>query len=216
MDRFHPEVVISKNSRLADVSAKKGEKIEDFVTYGGAFFQHYLKWMVFTYQPINTCENPFFRRMCAELNPKANVFDRHKVVQSVSEQSARVKATLKIEVKNKHYALTCDHWTSLAGNNYLGVTIHYISDKWQLRSFTLGCTEHTGSSKADDILRELKKAWTEYELNTDNMIAVVTDTAPVMGSFGRQLPDGVAHHYCVDHVLELTTVGICCAVWCTC
>ena len=144
--------------------------------------------------------------MCYELNPKVQYFDRHKVTKVVSEQAARVKATLKKELGDKHFALTCDHWTSLAGHNYLGVTAHYITESWKLRSFTLSCNEHTGSSKADDILRKLKNAWTTYELSSDRMMGVVTDTAPVMGSFGRQLPKSVPHFYCVDHVLELTTV----------
>ena len=161
---------------------------------------------MFTFQPINTCENEYFRRMCTELNPKVQFFDRHKVTSVISMQAARVKATLKKELEDKHLALTCNHWTSLAGHNYLGVTAHYINESWKLKSFTLSCNEHTGTSKADDILRELTNAWTSYELNPDRIIGVVTDTAPVMGSFGRQLPEGVPHFYCVDHVLELTTV----------
>ena len=39
-------------------------------------------------------------------------------------------------------------------------------------------------------------------------MGVVTDTAPVMGAFGRQLPDGVPHFYGVDNVLELTIDGL--------
>ena len=178
-----------------------------FVTYGGSYFQKFLMWVVFTFQPVNTCENEHFRAMCRELNPKAQVFDRHKVVEVIGEHAARVKATLKAVLKDEHFSLTCDHWTSLAGINDLDVTVHYITDKWKLRSFTLSCNEHKGSSKADDILRELRGAWMSYELDTANMMGVVTDTAPVMGAFGRLLPDGVPHIYCVDHVLELTTVN---------
>ena len=74
-------------------------------------------------------------------------------------------------------------------------------------SFTLSCNEGTGSSKIDDILRVLREAWVAYNLDTKNLVGVVTDTAPVMGAFGRKLPDGVPHLYCVDHVLELTPVS---------
>lgn len=206
LERCHPEIIHQINSKKAEKSVSSGQNIRDFVTYGGQFFQSFLKWVVFTYQPINTCENEYFRRMCYELNPKVQYFDRHKVTKVVSEQAARVKATLMKELGDKHFALTCDHWTSLAGHNYLGVTAHYITESWKLRSFTLSCNEHTGSSKADDILRELKNAWTTNELSSDRMISVVTDTAPVMRSFGRQLPKFVPHFYCVDHVLKLTTV----------
>ena len=128
------------------------------------------------------------------------------MVQVIGQQAARVRATFKKELKGKYFALTYDHWSSLAGTNYLGVTVHYINDNWMLKSFTLSCGEHTGASKADDILRELRSAWTVYDLPAHYMVGVVTDTAPVMGSFGRQLPLNVPHFYCVDHVLELTTV----------
>ena len=146
--------------------------------------------------------------MCSELNPKVQFFDRHKVVSVIGEQASRVRATLKSEMIEKHFALTCDHWTSRAGTNYLGVTCHYISDTWQMRSFTLGCEEHAGGSKAGDIIRELTNAWTAFDLDVRNMVCVVTDTAPVMGAFGKQLPNGVPHHYCVNHVMELTTVSV--------
>ncbi len=36
-----------------------------------------------------------------------------------------------------HIALTGDHWTSVSNNNYLGVTAHFISDTWELKSFAL-------------------------------------------------------------------------------
>ena len=145
--------------------------------------------------------------MCLELNPKAQVIDRHNVIEVIGEQAARIKATLKAELRDNHFSFICDHWTSLAGTNYLGVTEHYVIDKRKLTSFTLSCNEHKGSSEADDILRELKGAWLSYELNISNMMGVVTDTAPVMGGFGRQLPDAVPHFYCVDHVRELITVN---------
>ena len=146
--------------------------------------------------------------MCMELNPKVQFFDRHKVVSVIGEQASRVRATLKVELKDRHFALTCDHWTSLAGTNYLGVRCHYINKNWQMKSFTLSCDEHVGGSKAGDIIRELTHAWSTYDLNVRKMVCVVTDTAPVMGAFGKQLPDGVPHHYCVNHVMELTTVCI--------
>lgn len=147
------------------MSVQRGEKISDFVSYGGTFFQSFLKWVVYTYQPINTCENKYFRRMCMELNPKVQFFDRHKVVSVRGEQASRVRATLKVELKHRHFALTCDHWTSLPGTNYLGVTCHYINKKWQMKSFILSCDEHVGGSKAGDIIRELTHAWSTYDLN---------------------------------------------------
>jgi len=34
-------------------------------------------------------------------------------------------------------ALTRDYWTSLGNHNYLGVTVHYIDEQWELQSHAL-------------------------------------------------------------------------------
>lgn len=46
-----------------------------------------------------------------------------------------------------------------------------------------------------------------YGLSPDNIVTVVSDTAPAMGAFGRLLYDKhkIFHVYCSAHVLELTT-----------
>lgn len=87
------------------------------------------------------------------------------------------------------------------------MTIHNINEKWTLKPFTLSCVDHVGKNKADDILLDLSNVWTYYNLDLTNMVGVVTDTAPVMGAFGRQLPGVVPHFFCVDHEIELTTVN---------
>jgi hypothetical protein len=104
-------------------------------------------------------------------------------------------------------ALTTDHWTSVANVSYLAATVHFINENWELISFTLSCNERSGASKAPDVLRELKKAWEAFGITTEFLMAVVSDTAPVMAAFGRLMYEdyAVSHVYCAAHVLELTT-----------
>lgn len=58
-----------------------------------------------------------------------------------------------------------------------------------------------------DSAKELKATWEAYGLRNEFLIAVVSDTASVMGAFGRLLAEeeGVFHVYCTAHVLELIT-----------
>ena len=135
--------------------------------------------------------------MCFCLNNKVKSIDCHTDVAKISEIASRVKEILEVEIKDQHFALTCDHWTSFAETSYLAVTIHYMDDDWNLVSFTLICKEHNGSSRAAEVLRGLREAWVAY-----NPVGVETDTAPVMGAFGK-LPDDVPHLFCV----EITTVS---------
>ena len=180
----------------------------DFVKFGGNFEMRYLKWVVMTFQPMSTCEQKLFREMIYEANPKIKPIDRHTITYRMNEHAARTKVVLCKELNGQKVALTCDHWTSLAKTSYLACTVHYIDSSWRLISFTLSCAEHRGGSSADDCLDDLKSAWLAFGLNEDDIVGVVTDTAPVMGAFGRLLPKSVPHIYCVDHVVELTTVSL--------
>ena len=53
----------------------------------------------------------------------------------------------------------------------------------------------------------MKKAWNAFNITDESLMAIVSDTAPVMTVFGKFLDEqhGVAHVYCAAHVLELTT-----------
>ena len=99
-------------------------------------------------------------------------------------------------IGSNKYAITADHWTSLADTTFLAVTCHFINDDWESVSLTLSCSEHSGRTTAAECKREIENAYA---------VALVTDTKNTMTALGK-LIDG-DHHYCVAHVLELTTVN---------
>ena len=114
---------------------------------------------------------------------------------------------LKIMIGDNKYAITADHWTSLAETTFLAVTCHFINDDWENISLTLSCSEHSGRTTADECKKEIEKALTKYNFNLSNAVALVTDTENTMTALGKMI-DG-DHHYCVAHVLELTMVSYC-------
>jgi hypothetical protein len=168
----------------------------------------YIRWAVMTFQPLSTCEDPYFRAMCAEAGKNTPPVYHKKVTDQMKQTACFCKVTLAAVLVGLYYALTTDHWTSIANVAYMATTIHFITDDWELISFTLSCTEHDGTQTAPDILKELEATWLRYELSVEHLMAVVTDTAPVMCAFGKELKEkfDVYHIYCADHVLELTTV----------
>ena len=205
--KCHKNILAEHCEHIAAESVAKGNSLNTFLNNGSIFLGAYLRWVVMTYQPIATCEDPYFRDMCKSLNTNVKPFGRAKVTEHIKKISEFVKQTLILALEGKHVALTCDHWTSVANVSYLAATVHFIEDDWQLSSFTLSCKEHTGSTTAPDILREMKKAWKAFNITDESLMAIVSDTAPVMTAFGKLLVEqhGVAHVYCAAHVLELTT-----------
>jgi hypothetical protein len=208
MQKYHKEEMKVVKEKNADEAVEAGKCMGEYITYGGGFFQAFIYWAIKSYQPMNTVEDPNFRAMCYELNPKVKHLDRHTVANKIGDIALWAKSVLKLLVVGVYYALTSDHWTSIAGISYLGVTIHFIDEEFKLVSFTLSCAVHSGDSMAPDILRELQEVWESYGLDPKYCVGCVTDTAPVMGSFGRLLSStfGIPHMYCVDHSMELITV----------
>jgi len=106
------------------------------------------------------------------------------------------------------FAITADHWTSIANDNYLGVTAHFIDSDWILRSPMLLCEKHEERQRGQDIIESIERAMDEFNLQKDLCQAWVTDTAANMNTMGILLerdPLNPPHHYCADHILELTT-----------
>lgn len=110
------------------------------------------------------------------------------------------------------FSTTMDGWTSLQAISYLGLTIHWISDDWKLRSTALGCFAKTGRSRAEDYVTECKRVLDKFGLNFTMFVCMVTDTEATMNAFGKLLTaeslqhgGGLSWHGCFCHIIELTT-----------
>ena len=155
--KCHKSIVAENREQKAAESVRKGTSLDSFLSNSSAFLASYLKWVVMTYQPISTCEEPYFREMCRSLSGNVKSIGRAKVTALIKDTSEFVKQTLVLALVDKHVAITCDHWTSIANISYLAATVHFIDVDWELTSLTLSCKEHSGSTTAPDILREMKK-----------------------------------------------------------
>ena len=64
---------------------------------------------------------------------------------------------LKVMIEDNKYAITADHWTSLAETTFLAVTCHFINEDWENVSLTLSCSEHAGRTAAKNARKQLKR-----------------------------------------------------------
>jgi len=86
------------------------------------FASYYVDWAIETFQPLNTCEGSAFRKMCNELNSKADDIGKDKVVKILAHKESITKATLIKMVKDKWLSITTDGWTSCANESYTALT----------------------------------------------------------------------------------------------
>ena len=177
--------------------------VEQSVVYGGNFMKEYIRWIVETFQPINTCDNIYFRKMCSALSStKTQFLTSYTVLREMLKVKDQVTEAMKEYLIGQHFALTTDRWTSCANETYMAATLHYIDEAWTLRSLTLNCTPHTGETTGVLTKKLLKEAWESYNLEERHLVAVVADTAANMTAAGRLYSAPLI--YCAAHTLGKT------------
>ena len=72
--------------------------------------------------------------------------------------------------KASFYAVTTDLWTSCARHPFMSFTIHFIDDKWELKTFCLDTVpilqDHTGHNLAEAI----QDVMANWELDPTNLV----------------------------------------------
>jgi hypothetical protein len=167
-----------------------------------------VKWIAKECLPINTTESTSYQEMMkAAYNGYKNM-GRKKVKQKLYQLSKKVRKLIRERVgKTNHVSITSDHWTSIAKQNYEGVTIHWIDEEWKLHSLPLGCFLHEGDSKSESLVQSFfERLFEGLGVEELNVIAIVTDTTSNMNKFGLIMKEGnkIDHIYCTDHVLQLS------------
>ena len=92
------------------------------------------------------------------------------------------------ELKNllTKVSLTTDVWTSITNQAYLGVTIHYIDDEWNMQHFLLDLIHfehhHTGVRTKEKLLQLID----EMNLN-GKILSLTTDNDATIVLYGKNM-----------------------------
>ncbi len=95
-------------------------------------------FLIFSFSPFSIVLNKYFRNFVHELNPEYRLLDRktlNKLLWLLYDEFKENSIKYFKTIKWVHS--TCDTWTSCSNNNYLGVTLHFLNDFYELKSFTL-------------------------------------------------------------------------------
>lgn len=95
-------------------------------------------WIVNHAQPFTVVEHADFVEFCSTLRgsyslPTRNTL-RNRVIQQWTDEKNRARVTIEDECGTCRSGTTSDMWTSAAKRGYMVVTLHYIDDKWCMRS----------------------------------------------------------------------------------
>jgi hypothetical protein len=177
--------------------------MEKFLMHAPGFQRALAQWLVMDQQALSAPESPYFRRMIACANPKAEVPDRRDSDDLLLETEIQVKAAIGKLLPGCYMAITTNGWTSVSNESYCSLTVHYICHSGQLVAVDLGCYPFPGPHTGDRVAAQLHEVLAEYNIDVQHVVGCVTDTAANIKRAARFMR--FDWYGCMAHQLELVT-----------
>lgn len=152
--------------------------------------------------PISIVDHPALVKYTSHLNNRFRIPCRQTYTNTIIPQKSKDrKEVLKTILGGiEHCSLTCDGWTSVGHNSYLGVTVHFAVE-WELKSYILALKHVQKSHTAENLLTEIKELMTKWEINHK----VVTVSADGAYNIKKAIQTSTELEYvnCLAHLLNL-------------
>ena len=91
------------------------------------------------------------------------------------QEKGSVKQQLTSISPSGYFALTTDLWSSRSKHSYTGLTVHYITQDFQLQSHLLETQEFSKTRTGKHISAELEGILGDWELQRSQIVAATTD-----------------------------------------
>ncbi len=112
--------------------------------------------------PISVVDKTGFRNLAEQLDkryemPRRKYFSETEIPTLYNETRSVLESQLS---RQPYIACTTDLWTSWTVDSYMAVTIHFISDSWEMQSWCLGCaamhSDNTGEVLEETVIQTWK------------------------------------------------------------
>lgn len=171
-----------------------------------------LKWIISDSQSFATVANPHLQRLLnfvhqrpLQLMSADTVSRRIQNLYSVM----RSKIVDAIQSNQSKFSFSTDMWTSPAGVSFMAITLHFIDDKWNIKSILLDFVSFSGSHSGINLANKFSEIVDSFVQDKSKILAICTDNASNNDTFVDQLikreylssPEG--HIRCFAHILHL-------------
>ncbi len=126
-------------------------------------------------------EKEGFRDLINLLEPKYTMVSRQCLQYThIPEKVERVKKLLIQQLSSiNSCSITLDIWSSRRMHGYLGVTVHFVDNDWQMQSYLLSCKIIKGRHTGESICLEYENILEDYGIDA-KVFKTVTDNASNM------------------------------------
>jgi len=165
-------------------------------------------WLAAGLMPYNSVELLEFIELIQLLQPKYKVPGRltfsHRIIPKLANDLAQqIKDDLIINNNYSSVSFTSDLWTSIANSSFISLTIHFITEEFELKSLVLGVKHFPGTHSGFLISQKLNEIFLNYDLKdlSSKNAYIITDNGRNMLSGIRNL--NVVGLTCFAHTLQL-------------
>ena len=122
----------------------------------------------------------FMSLICKKWKPtsRTKLLDLQK--QAISKMCSNLKSLL---LKIRFVSLTLDVWTDRRLRSFLGITIHFLNENFEFKTYVLRC-KYINDTTGIGIKRELDKIIDEFAIR-EKLVRIVTDNGSNMVKMGR-------------------------------
>ncbi len=127
--------------------------------------------------PFQTVERRGFKAMIRAIDPRYEVPSRKYFTETeMPKLYAELRENVEKELCDlKYFATTTDLWSSRTMEPFLSLTIHYITDDWNLGSRCLQTSYFPAEHTAEEIAKGLKEALESWGFKEENQVCITTD-----------------------------------------
>lgn len=173
-----------------------------------------IQWIIVDLQPFNLVEQKEFQLFINSLDSRYVIPCRQTIKEEVNTLFSKRRLNVKLGINNiiTKIALTTDIWTSSYNNTaYLGVTMHYINDNWEIKKCLLDFIPIEGSHTGTLISTKLANILQDFNIS-DRIISLTTDNGSNMLACGRELANKLEMEFfnftfssnrCAAHIINL-------------
>ena len=131
--------------------------------------------------PAHIVEKHGFRNLILLLDPRYTMVSRQHMQYTLLPEKARsLRESIKQELTTiPSCAVTLDIWSSRRMHSYFGLTCHFVTDEWEMKSFLLRCKHMVGRHTGENVALEYDSTVEEYGI-TEKVFKAVTDNASNM------------------------------------
>ncbi len=173
-----------------------------------------IDWITVNLQPFKIVEQVEFKKLVHLLDPRYIIPCRRIIKDNVIIWFTDSKKNIFTYLNSftSKIALTTDIWTcSITSQSYLGITIHFITNLWEMKKCLIDIIPLQGSHNSSQIINQILLTLEEFNIN-DRVISLTTDNGSNMVACGwdliielnREFSNLSFKHYrCAAHIINL-------------